>query len=158
MDIRKSLSRNGLDTPTQDPFSEIPMPFSMQRELPAQLDDDALARRSVLAVILEHNGMLLRDDSQLAYHYIVHGGDVQLVAHEILCANFLFQNTRYDEHCQQYLKVLANMVQETYKLPWKKTWEIVREYGVPAMKVYAMAESGKHMPDFDVRLPADSVA
>ena len=125
------------------------MPFSLSNELPEPTVSEK-ERMTELSAILTRNGMELRDDSQLAFRYIQNGGDPSLVAHEMLCTNFLYHHTRYNALCQQQLRSLANMVHETYSLPWDLTWKIVVEYGVPAMKMYALAESGLFMPDFDV--------
>ena len=35
-----------------------------------------------------------------------------------------------------------------------QTWSIVREYAVPAMKFYALAEAGVGMPHFNMDLDA----
>lgn len=130
------------------------MKFSIEQEMSgATLDVHAQQRRELLRSILEKNGMDLRDDSRLAYRYIVQGGDPHLTAHEILSTNFLFEHTRYDENCQVQLRNIAESVHEMYGLPWKLTWSIVRQYCVPALKLYSLAESGKMMPEFDVSFP-----
>ena len=129
------------------------MKFSMQQEmLKHPLTAEAAMRKDTLFNLLQKNSMPLRDDSSLAYKFITDGGDVQLTAHELLCTNFLFQNTRYNEHCQVQLRNMADSVHEMYGLPWKTTWSIVREYGVPAIKLYSLAESTRTMPDFDVSM------
>tara|TARA_Y100000748_G_scaffold58410_1_gene46623 strand:- start:864 stop:1268 length:405 start_codon:yes stop_codon:yes gene_type:complete len=129
------------------------MKFSMARELEGQATTPEMQTRSaLLAKLLSRNGMPLRDDSQLAYKYIVHDGDVQLVAHEILCTNFLFQHTDYAKNCEQAMRQLARIAHEHYGLPWKVAYAHAREYGVPATKYNSLAQAGYSMPDFDVRL------
>lgn len=125
--------------------------FSIAREtLNVTLTDEMVARREALSAILSKNGMELRDDSRLAYGFIMNGGDVHMIAHELLCTNFLYEHTNYDSLCQEGLRYIANQLKETYDLPWRSVWSITREYGVPAMKVYALAESGYGMPEFDI--------
>lgn len=128
--------------------------FSMMKEMAFKTVTPAMRdRKTELEQLLQKNGMELRDDSRLAHNYIVNGGDVVLTAHELLCTNFLFQNTNYPSLCQEGLRFLANEMRQRYNLPWKQTWNIVREYGVPAMKFYALAESAVGMPYFDVLPP-----
>ena len=115
------------------------------------LANEQEARREALTSLLGRNGMALRDDSQLACRFILHGGDLQLTAHELLCTHFLFVHTKYDANCQHHLRELAKMVHETYNLPWKLSWALAREYGVPAMKLFSLAETGYFMPEFDLR-------
>ena len=125
--------------------------FSMKREMAFKTITPAMRdRRAQLEAMLQHNEMELRDDSRLAHNYIVNGGDLALTAHELLCTNFLFQNTNYNRLCQDGLRYLAEEMKRQYELPWKLTWNIVREYGVPAMKFYAMAEAGTTMPAFNL--------
>lgn len=125
--------------------------FSMRREMANKTVTPAMnARRDALDALLQRSGMELRDDSRLAHNYIVNGGDVSLVAHELLCTNFLYMHTNYDRLCQDGLRYLADEMKRAYNLPWKQTWAIVREFGVPAMKFYALAESGATIPYFDV--------
>lgn len=131
------------------------MKFSMGDRLPSELDGAARLRRELLAGILMRHGMELRDDSQLACDYILNDGDVHMVAHELLCVHFLFCFTNYDALCQHNLKVLAEAIHQQYNdaghtLSWKQTWSLVREYGVPAMKFLALAQSEVAMPYFDV--------
>ena len=129
--------------------------FSMSREMASKTITPAMRdRRESLERLLQKNGMEIRDDSRLAHNYIVNGGDLSLTAHELLCTNFLFQNTNYSKLCQEGLRYLANEMRSKYNLPWKQTWNIVREYGVPAMKFYALAESGIGMPYFDLTAEA----
>ena len=53
--------------------------------------------------------------------------------------------------CQEHLRSLADMVHATYpELPWDVLWSIVREYGVPAIRVYALVDAGATMPEFNV--------
>ena len=130
------------------------MTFSMRDEIAKRpLSADGEQRKGMLQLILSNNGMELRDDSALAYKYICNGGDVHLIAHEIMCTHFLFQYTRYDEICQTHLRPMAESLRERYQLPWKQTWSIVREYAIPALKLYSLAESWQRMPEFDVRIP-----
>ena len=109
-------------------------------------------RHDLIVGILQRNEFVLRDDSALAYHYIKDGGDVSLVAHEILSVNYLHQHTQYAQHCTDGLRQMANMVKQTYNLSWTMTWDLVREYGVPALKMWSLAEHGSSMPFFDVRV------
>ena len=126
--------------------------FSMSSELAREtITPEMEARKESLRGILTRNGMELRDDSKMAYNYVRNGGDIRLAAHELLCTNFLFQNTEYDALCQDGLRKVAAELKKKYDiLPWKTVWSITREYAVPAMKMYALAESGKTMPCFDV--------
>ena len=128
--------------------------FSIEREMRGKtMTPDMAARRALLEALLRRNGMELRDDSRLAHNFIVHDGDVALTAHELLCTNFLFARTNYDQLCQTGLRQLAEEMRRQYGLPWKQTWSYVREYGVPALKFYALAEAGEAMPFFDVTTP-----
>lgn len=124
--------------------------YSMARE-GGELTPEMVERKAQLEALLARHGQPLRDDSRLASQFIRRGGDVALVAHEILCVNYLFENTRYDEHCQTGLKQIADHAHSVYpQLPWSVIWSVVREYGVPAMKFFALAESGRTMPYFHV--------
>ena len=116
-----------------------------------RLTPEMIARRQELEVLLQKNGESVRDDSRLAYQYMCNGGDASLVAHELLCVNFLYKNTNYDAHCQTGLKQIADLAHQTYpNLPWNVIWSVVREYGVPAMKCFALAEAQTFPPAYDV--------
>ena len=131
--------------------------FSMRRELENKTITPAMTdRRDKLQALLQHNGMDLRDDSRLAHNYVVNGGDVHMVAHELLCTNFLYTHTNYDRLCQDGLRYLADEMKRMYNLPWKQTWAIVREFGVPAMKFYALAEAGATIPFFQLSANGDA--
>lgn len=124
--------------------------FSIEASLTAaqKASPDVQHRASRLGRLLAQYGMEMRDDSRLAHTYLLSGGDAYLVAHELLCVNFLFERTRYGQTCEVGLRQLANAMREQYGLPWPRTWQLVREYGVPALKLYCLAESGLTMPDF----------
>ena len=123
----------------------------MRREMENKTVTPAMTdRQDNLQALLRRNGMDMRDDSRLAHNFVVNGGDLPLVAHELLCTNFLYTNTNYDRLCQDGLCFLAEEMKRVYNLPWKQTWAIVREFGVPAMKFYALAESGATIPFFDL--------
>lgn len=123
--------------------------FSMRTEI-QMWTDTMVARQERLRTILARNDMELRDDSRLACDFIKNDGNVHLVAHELLCTNFLFQNTNYDKLCQEGLRQIAQNLKDQYGLPWKQTWQIAKEYGVPALKMYALAEANMVMPSYDV--------
>lgn len=130
--------------------------FSIKEEL-KDMPPEVAERRDALHKLLMQYNMDIRDDSRLTHNYLVNGGDVYMIANELLCTNFLFQNTRYDNLCQDGLKYIANQIKEQYKLPWHIVWSITREYGVPAMKFYALAESGYSMPDFPLMPISDDM-
>ena len=134
----------------------MPTKFSMQKKC-KDMTDEMTARKAVLTSILEQNGMQFRDDSKLAFDYIHNDGDVFLVAHEILCTNFLFQNTDYDDLCQIELKKMANAMKAQYGLSWTRTWSIVREFGVPALKMRALLDKSLVMPIFNLQIPLDTM-
>ena len=126
--------------------------FSMAAELEGlAITPEMVTRRETLESLLQQHGMTIRDDSRLACQYITTDGDVYYVAHELLCTNFLFTHTNYNNLCQDGLRYIANDVKTRYNLPWRSAWRITREYGVPAMKCYALAESGLAMPVFSMR-------
>ena len=135
--------------------------FSMAKTLGGKPTAEMEERREALSRLLQKNGEELRDDSRLAYQYIVNGGDAALVAHELLTINFLYKHTRYDAHCQTGLKQVADLAHQWYpNVPWSVIWTVVREYGVPAMKFFALAEAQTFPPAFDVMdiepMPASS--
>ena len=115
-------------------------------------------RRDELGAVLAANGMALRDDSRMSYEYIARGGNLQATAHELLCVNFLFQHTRYESLLVEAMRYYANDIHERYnrdggQISWNDTWIVVREYCVPAMKLYALAQAGVSFPHFDVAPP-----
>lgn len=143
---------------------QTPMPRFSARAAPstpcnAAEQEARDARRVMLEKLMSQNGGALRDDSRLAHQYILHGGDVQLVAQELLTVNFLYENTRYNEHCQKGLRQIANQAHVCYPdIPWSLVWSVVREYGVPAMKFFALAEANVFPPNFDIGHPPGQTA
>lgn len=129
------------------------MVFSSSDEMKTvDITAEMMRRKQDLQKILNRNGMELRDDSKLSHNYILNGGDVFMVAHEVLCTHFLFCNTPYNQMCQLELRQMAYEMKKQYKLSWTKTWEIVREYGVPALKAKALLVSGKIIPNFVLQM------
>ena len=95
--------------------------------------------------------MTPRDDSRLTELFA--NGDLppymtaDVVARELMCTDFIFKNTLYGEVIEEYMRVLANYVRDTYKVSWHATWNIVRFYAPIALKLMCVSSSGLRVPN-----------
>ena len=70
-----------------------------------------------------------------------------IVARELMCTDFVFQNTLYGEVIEEYMRAVAGSLRDTYKLSWNATWSITRFYAPIALKLMCVSSSGIRVPN-----------
>lgn len=95
-------------------------------------------------------GMEPRTDSHLTKLYANGQTDwgAETVAKELVCVDYIFQNTLYGETIEAYMRELAGHVKRVYRLSWPATWEIVRFYGPISLKLMSLNSSSTRIPNF----------
>ena len=90
-----------------------------------------------------------RGDSHLTRLYAE--GKVDLhpaeVARELMATDFIFKNTLYGEIIEDFMREVAARVRRTYRLSWKATWDVVRVYAPPMLKLICLMQSGVRIPE-----------
>ena len=90
----------------------------------------------------------LRDDSRLAFQYATNTGDAaempfEDVVREIVSVQFLFNESCYNQLCQQDMKQVAAHYHERYPhVSWRQLWTIVRSHMIPCAKLEAADRVG----------------
>lgn len=121
-------------------------PFSLKAAI-AELEGDTAAvekrREQLAAAISRFPGAALRDDSRLAYQFIVADGEganmeAAAVAAEMACVQQLHSETDYGKTVQREMRQVAQWARAHYgAVAWSDIWAIVRETFVPACKLEA---------------------
>lgn len=70
-----------------------------------------------------------------------------LVARELVATDFIYKNTLYGEMVEEFMRIVAADLRRKYRISWAKTWEIVRFYGPPALKLLCLERCGLAIPD-----------
>lgn len=100
-------------------------------------------------------GMEPRTDSRLTFMYA--NGDVPWhpaeVARELVATDYIFKHTLYSEVIQEFMRHVAAELRRRYALSWTATWEIVRFYAPPALKLLSLLTTGTRIPPVAVAVP-----
>lgn len=118
----------------------------------ASMDDATLCRRreEVWAAQRQLN-MTPRDDSRLTELFA--SGQLppymtaDVVARELMCTDFIYKNTLYGEVIEDYMRGVAALLRDTYKLSWNATWNLTRFYAPIALKLMCVRSSGIRVPN-----------
>lgn len=70
-----------------------------------------------------------------------------VVARELMCTDYIFKNTLYGEVIEDYMRAVAALLRDTYKLSWDATWNITRFYAPIALKLMCVSSSGVRIPN-----------
>lgn len=116
------------------------------------MDDDAMhLRREQVRCAQRQLNMTPRDDSRLTELYA--RGELpaymtsDVVARELMTTEFIYKNTLYGEIIEEYMRVVAGYIRDTYKLSWGATWTITRFYGPIALKLMCVSSSCIRVPN-----------
>jgi hypothetical protein len=95
-------------------------------------------------------GMEPRTDSYLTKKYGNKETEysAEEVAKELVCVNYIFTNTLYGEFQEDYMRELAKLVKNNYRITWTHTWEIVNYYGPISLKLMCLISANEHIPNF----------
>lgn len=125
----------------------------------ATMDDATLfhRRRDEVWEAQRQLNMTPRDDSRLTELFA--NGELPpymnagVVARELLCTDFIYQNTLYGEVIEDYMRAVAASLRETYRLSWDATWNITRFYAPIALKLMCVSSSGIRVPNAMASVP-----
>ncbi len=95
-------------------------------------------------------GMVPRTDSYLTKKYGNKETEysAEEVAKELVCVNYIFTNTLYGEFQEDYMRELAKLVKNRYKITWTNAWEIVKYYGPISLKLMCLISAQERIPNF----------
>tara|TARA_B100000214_G_C23968698_1_gene628996 strand:+ start:1665 stop:2018 length:354 start_codon:yes stop_codon:yes gene_type:complete len=95
-------------------------------------------------------GMEPRTDSYLTKKYANKESEytAEEVAKELVCVDYIYKNTLYGEFSEDYMRHLANLIKNKYRLTWTETWEIVRFYGPISLKLMCLMSAKERIPNF----------
>ena len=84
---------------------------------------------------------------RLAYH---DAGAVRDAVHEMACTQVLCDNTTYQAVMPEYLRALANQLNDDHfpSVPWTQVWKAVADLGPELLKTDLMYRTGLTFPDF----------
>ena len=104
--------------------------------------------------------MAPRSDSHLTELYATEqlppDMDASVVARELMATHYLYSFTLYGDLLEAFMRHVATTLRAQYPgLSWASTWEIVRAYGPPALKLMCLSSSGQFIPE---HLPHESFA
>lgn len=95
-------------------------------------------------------GMEPRTDSYLTKKYASGETDqtAEEIAKELVCVDYIYKNTLYGELIEEYMRQLAGLIKNKYRLNWTDTWEIVRFYGPDSLKLMCLISAQQRIPNF----------
>ncbi len=64
-----------------------------------------------------------------------------------MCTDYIFKNTLYGEVIEDYMRAVAALLRDTYKLSWDATWNITRFYAPIALKLMCVSSSSVRIPN-----------
>ena len=119
----------------------------------AVMDDAALIvrRREEVSLAQRQLNMTPRNDSRLTELFA--NGQLppymtaDVVARELMCTDYIFKNTLYGEVIEDYMRAVASLLRDRYKLSWDATWNIARFYAPIALKLMCVSSSGVRVPN-----------
>ena len=93
-------------------------------------------------------GMEPRKDSYLSKMYANNETDLSAldVVKELISVDYIYKNTLYGETIEDYMRELAQLIKENYKLSWNQTWEIVKFYGPDSLKLMSIISTNTSIP------------
>lgn len=94
-------------------------------------------------------GMVPREDSVLTDRYARRevGMTAREVAAELAATDFVYKNTLYGEVIEAFMRgVAARLREEHPSLSWKATWNVVKFYGPPSLKLMCVEAAGVRIP------------
>ena len=106
------------------------------------------SRRAEVHALQQEMGMQPRSDSRLTEMYARGEADPEywnahVVAHELVMVDRIHRETIYGAILEQYLRYLADASHRAHpRIPWSELWRIVRFYGTPMLKLYALRKAG----------------
>lgn len=117
------------------------------------MDDAALIvrRREEVSLAQRQLNMTPRNDSRLTELFA--NGQLppymtaDVVARELMCTDYIFKNTLYGEVIEDYMRAVASLLRDRYKLSWDATWNIARFYAPIALKLMCVSSSGVRVPN-----------
>ena len=112
--------------------------------------------RSAVHAWQRYYGMEPREDSQLTARFVrgeLGPTTADVIARELVCTDFLYQNTLYGEVIEDFMRSVAGSLRQKYGLEWGDTWHIVRFYGPVALKLMMMSACGLRMPNLHAPHP-----
>lgn len=95
-------------------------------------------------------GMVPRADSQLTRLFAL--GRVSMradeVARELFATSYIYDKSLYGDLIEDYMRHVAKLVRDRYpEVSWTKTWEIVRFFGPPSLKLSLCRTCELRIPD-----------
>jgi len=114
------------------------------------MDDGYTFRFKQVCDLQKSYGMTPRDDSILTQKYANKQieGPPEDIAKELFCVDYIYCNTIYGEIIEEYMRCLASLIKQKYKLSWNDTWEIVKFYGPDSLKLICVTNSNIRIPLF----------
>jgi len=94
-------------------------------------------------------GMEPRADSSLTRLYAQGQAgqmDAAEVARELVAVDHLYKHTLYGEVIEEFMRAVARLVREQYRLTWTATWNVVRAYAPIALKLLMVLRTGVRIP------------
>ena len=70
------------------------------------------------------------------------------VAKELVCVDYIFTKTLYGEFQEYYMRELAKLVKNKYKLTCTNAWETVKYYGPISLKLMCLRSAKENIPNF----------
>ena len=95
-------------------------------------------------------GMVPRTDSRLTDLYARKQSRLRAdeVARELFATDYIYRESLYGEVIEEYMRCVAGLVRKSYpEVSWTKTWEIVRFFGPPALKLSLCKTCDLRIPD-----------
>lgn len=152
--VRPNVDEDGTDTASH-PASVNPSSVFDENAFifhGAIMDDDVTRRRRECVWSAQRQlNMTPRDDSRLTELFAT--GQLppymtaDVVARELMCTEFIYQNTLYGEVIEDYMRSVAASLRGRYKLSWGATWDITRFYAPMALKLMCVSSSGIRVPN-----------
>ena len=101
---------------------------------------------------MSQGGFSLRDDSRLAYLFCTEALPAEWtheeVVHELMCIQYISQNTQYPVISQSALRQLAQSLKEETGASWTDVWNTVATLGADAVKYACMDAARLRLPEF----------
>lgn len=113
------------------------------------LDDERARRVEMVHAWQRHYHMEPRADSQLTRLFADGelGMTADQVARELVCTDFLYKRTLYGDLLEDFMRAVARRLRDETQLSWTATWQIVRFYAPPALKLMCLSSSGLYLPE-----------
>lgn len=153
--VRPNVDVDGEDTASHPASANPPSVFDEYDLIfnDATMDDTTLIhrRREEVWKAQRQLNMTPRNDSRLTELFA--NGQLppymtaDVVARELMCTDYIFKNTLYGEVIEDYMRAVAALLRDTYKLSWDATWNITRFYAPIALKLMCVSSSSVRIPN-----------